>query len=231
MSFEFGPYNHAGQHTTACPVSWPLLQTFKAESRNFVCEEGQSFFDYRPQAVAAAQAPEIKTEETDDHSAQQASFPAWTHCPDDNSSSDDWEDLVSSFSPGSSSDYCPPSSDYCPPSSDYYLTSSDYCPSPSDNCPSVGSPSRSSEPRTAASTSTKWQRKKAYERTLPLPEQKKRRLAANARERKRMTGLNSAFERLREILPAGSGNSRPMSKMDALQMAQVYIRELSSLLE
>jgi hypothetical protein len=84
----------------------------------------------------------------------------------------------------------------------------------------------------SSSTATKWQRKKAYEMTLPLPEQKKRRQAANARERKRMTSLNSAFERLREILPTrpGSGDSRPMSKIDALQMAQVYIKELSALL-
>jgi hypothetical protein len=50
--------------------------------------------------------------------------------------------------------------------------------------------------------------------------------------RKRMTGLNSAFERLlREILltRSGSGDSRPMSKIDALQMAQVYTEELSAL--
>ena len=39
-------------------------------------------------------------------------------------------------------------------------------------------------------TSTKWQRKRAYELTLPLHVRQKRRLAANARERKRMTSLN-----------------------------------------
>ena len=64
--------------------------------------------------------------------------------------------------------------------------------------------------------------------------QKKRRLAANARERKRMTSLNNAFERLREILPTTASDdqdSKPISKMDALQMAQAYIKELSSLLE
>ncbi len=50
-------------------------------------------------------------------------------------------------------------------------------------------------------TTTKWQRKRAYEMTLPLHIRQKRRIAANARERKRMTGLNKAFERLRDILP------------------------------
>ncbi len=48
---------------------------------------------------------------------------------------------------------------------------------------------------------TKWQRKRAYEMTLPVHIRQKRRIAANARERKRMTGLNEAFERLRDILP------------------------------
>ena len=70
--------------------------------------------------------------------------------------------------------------------------------------------------------------------TLPLQERMKRRLAANARERKRMTNLNVAFERLREILPmdvADDNNAKPISKMEALQMAQAYIKELSSILE
>ena len=46
------------------------------------------------------------------------------------------------------------------------------------------------EPKTKGETSTKWQRKRAYELTLPLHIRQKRRLAANARERKRMTSLN-----------------------------------------
>lgn len=55
----------------------------------------------------------------------------------------------------------------------------------------------------------------------------KRRLAANARERKRMTNLNNAFDRLREALPCY--RDRPLSKMEALQMAQSYIAELADM--
>jgi hypothetical protein len=89
------------------------------------------------------------------------------------------------------------------------------------------SPSEESSQR---SVSTKWQRKRQYELTLPLHVQRKRRMAANARERKRMNNLNSAFERLREILPTKSNDAKPISKMEALQMANAYIKELSSLL-
>ena len=77
---------------------------------------------------------------------------------------------------------------------------------------------------------TKWQRKRAYEMTLPLHIRQKRRQAANARERKRMTSLNQAFEKLREILP-NHHRDRPLSKMEALQLAQNYIKELSATLE
>ena len=125
--------------------------------------------------------------------------------------SENWEDLLFSLSPGSST----------------------------DSYPSVGSPEKSDASEDPASAdlrrkpsttmTTKWQRKKAFEMTLPAQERRKRRLAANARERKRMTNLNDAFERLREILP--SRDSMPISKMEALQMAQAYITELSSILE
>lgn len=87
-----------------------------------------------------------------------------------------------------------------------------------------------SEESVQRSVSTKWQRKRQYELTLPLHVQKKRRMAANARERKRMNNLNHAFERLRDILPLRSDDTRPISKMEALQMANTYIKELSSLL-
>jgi hypothetical protein len=112
---------------------------------------------------------------------------------------EDWEELVSSLSPGSSST--------------------------TDTYPSVGSPEKLDRRVT-----TKWQRKKEYESTLPIQVQRKRRQAANARERKRMTNLNDAFERLRHILPNAEQDSKPMSKMEALQMAQAYIKELSTLL-
>lgn len=59
---------------------------------------------------------------------------------------------------------------------------------------------------------------------------KKRRLAANARERRRMNNLNSAFDRLRDVVPA-LGNDRQLSKYETLQMAQSYITALCELLQ
>lgn len=58
---------------------------------------------------------------------------------------------------------------------------------------------------------------------------KKRRLAANARERRRMQNLNQAFDRLRQYLPS-LGNDRQLSKHETLQMAQTYITALGELL-
>ncbi len=132
-------------------------------------------------------------------------------------SSEDWEELIPSLSPCSStssfqsSSGSPCKSDFYSESSSHHLTTS----------------------RTTTTTTSKWRRKKEYELTLPVHVQKKRRLAANARERKRMTNLNEAFERLRHILPTSGlsdQGSKPISKMDALQMAQAYIKELSNLL-
>lgn len=60
--------------------------------------------------------------------------------------------------------------------------------------------------------------------------QKKRRQAANARERKRMNGLNEAFDRLREVVPAPSLEQK-LSKFETLQMAQTYIVALMDMLE
>jgi len=58
---------------------------------------------------------------------------------------------------------------------------------------------------------------------------KKRRLAANARERRRMNSLNDAFDRLRDHVPS-LGNDRKLSKFETLQMAQQYIAALHELL-
>ncbi|KAK3911257.1 Protein atonal [Frankliniella fusca] len=58
---------------------------------------------------------------------------------------------------------------------------------------------------------------------------KKRRLAANARERRRMLNLNTAFDRLRTHLPS-LGSDRQLSKYETLQMAQTYINALVDLL-
>ncbi|XP_076373167.1 transcription factor 15-like [Tachypleus tridentatus] len=59
---------------------------------------------------------------------------------------------------------------------------------------------------------------------------RKRRLAANARERRRMHSLNVAFDRLREVVPS-IGEDRKLSKYETLQMAQSYISALCELLE
>ncbi|KAI9539151.1 hypothetical protein NQZ68_009228 [Dissostichus eleginoides] len=59
--------------------------------------------------------------------------------------------------------------------------------------------------------------------------QKHRRVAANARERRRMNGLNQAFDELRSVIPSME-NERKLSKYDTLQLAQIYINELSELL-
>ena len=67
-------------------------------------------------------------------------------------------------------------------------------------------------------------------RPVPPTVKKKRRLAANARERRRMEGLNQAFDRLRQFLPSLS-NDQQLSKHETLQMAQTYITALYDLLE
>ncbi|XP_042080677.1 protein atonal homolog 1 [Haplochromis burtoni] len=60
--------------------------------------------------------------------------------------------------------------------------------------------------------------------------QRRRRLAANARERRRMLGLNVAFDRLRSVIP-NTDSDRKLSKSETLQMAQIYISTLSELLQ
>ena len=59
---------------------------------------------------------------------------------------------------------------------------------------------------------------------------KKRRLAANARERRRMQNLNKAFDRLRTHLPS-LADDRQLSKYETLQMAQTYIQALKERLQ
>ncbi|XP_034451804.1 protein atonal homolog 1a [Hippoglossus hippoglossus] len=60
--------------------------------------------------------------------------------------------------------------------------------------------------------------------------QKQRRVAANARERRRMHGLNYAFDELRSVIPE-LDNDKKLSKYETLQMAQIYINALAELLE
>ena len=59
---------------------------------------------------------------------------------------------------------------------------------------------------------------------------KHRRNMANARERKRMNGLNDAFERLREVVP-NVNSEQKMSKIETLLVAQTYIKALAKLME
>lgn len=66
-------------------------------------------------------------------------------------------------------------------------------------------------------------------RVPPKEIMKTRRVQANARERRRMHGLNDAFERLREVVPC-LGSDRKLSKFETLQMAQTYISALQELL-
>lgn len=59
---------------------------------------------------------------------------------------------------------------------------------------------------------------------------RRRRLAANARERRRMNGLNEAFDRLRQVIPSLDADHK-LSKFETLQMAQTYISALRDLLQ
>ena len=66
-------------------------------------------------------------------------------------------------------------------------------------------------------------------RIPPLHVLQKRRLAANARERKRADKINSAYGRLRQVLPGFQ--DREISKFEALQLAQDYIKHLAQILK
>lgn len=88
---------------------------------------------------------------------------------------------------------------------------------------------RASKTNNGSSTSSTSSRRRSSK--VPTVEVvKKRRLAANARERRRMNSLNDAFERLREVVPS-LGSDRKLSKFETLQMAQTYIGALAELLQ
>ncbi|CAM1293287.1 Uncharacterised protein at_DN0933 [Pycnogonum litorale] len=72
-------------------------------------------------------------------------------------------------------------------------------------------------------------RRRKRQNEIPKTVQKKRRNAANARERKRMDSLNTAFDLLRNVIP-DFGDDKKLSKFETLQMAQTYIAELNDLL-
>ena len=73
------------------------------------------------------------------------------------------------------------------------------------------------------------QKTRALSGDLDMATPRQRRLAANARERRRMHGLNVAFDRLRATVPCFQGRVR-LSKYDTLQLANNYIRELQRIL-
>ncbi|KAA0188727.1 hypothetical protein HAZT_HAZT002693 [Hyalella azteca] len=68
------------------------------------------------------------------------------------------------------------------------------------------------------------------QRVVTREVKRKRRDAANRRERRRMNGLNDAFERLRGVVPT-LGSDRKLSKFETLRMAQTYITALNQLLK
>lgn len=89
----------------------------------------------------------------------------------------------------------------------------------------------SSSEKTPKVPKSKKVKQKTQKTSPPSPNVlKKRRLAANARERRRMNGLNVAFNKLREVVP-NLGDDQKLSKFETLQMAQTYIVALCDLLE
>lgn len=72
------------------------------------------------------------------------------------------------------------------------------------------------------------------QKSRPAPLSKYRRKTANTRERFRMRQINTAFEKLRKVLPAWGaprGNSSEMTKITTLKHACAYIRSLQDVLE
>lgn len=145
--------------------------------------------------------------------------------------------MFSEFSPGSS--VSEPSSD--PDTADMASDLvSDYGPSSPDSylhlpaCQRASSPDSVGE-RTDTDTSTEDRprrrqgRKRGACKAPGKEVVKQRRIAANARERRRMHSLNVAFDKLREVVPAFSSD-RKLSKYETLQMAQSYIGALQELL-
>ena len=64
---------------------------------------------------------------------------------------------------------------------------------------------------------------------ITVEQKKMKRVAANSRERRRMHTVNSAFDKLRELVPTYPTN-RKLSKIDTLRLACAYIEDLTALL-
>ena len=113
---------------------------------------------------------------------------------------------ASSYFSGTQSPFSPESTDYSPPQN-------------------LNKP--------ATNTQTTGRKKGGRKKNLRPPSPtilKLRREAANARERKRMNGLNDAFERLREVVPNMTAEQK-MSKIETLRMAQAYIKTLAGIMD
>ncbi|XP_044767075.1 basic helix-loop-helix transcription factor amos-like [Coccinella septempunctata] len=87
-------------------------------------------------------------------------------------------------------------------------------------------------PNTVSSTRNIRGRKRRRMKDEPLSPSvmRKRRIAANARERRRMSSLNGAFDRLRQVIPSLEEEHK-LSKFETLQMALTYITSLRELLD
>lgn len=111
-----------------------------------------------------------------------------------------------------------------------------YSPSTSTSCSSDQADSTfctSDQVTSDCSTKSKCRpsRKRNGSKQVPIVVVKQRRLAANARERRRMDSLNVAFERLRKVIPESfTPDDRKWSKMETLQLAQAYINTLIEVL-
>ncbi len=117
--------------------------------------------------------------------------------------------------------------DYSPvPSPAGSFANSNHSPAVVDDLDSEEDP----EPTKKRKSSARHSRPKLLSGTVTKEVQTKRRVAANARERKRMHSLNVAFDNLRKVVP-GLSNGAKLSKYETLQMAQSYIQALSDLLK
>ncbi|XP_034938387.1 protein atonal homolog 1-like [Chelonus insularis] len=123
---------------------------------------------------------------------------------------------------------------YCyetPPQEPRYLIESDECQKNIASTPKgYWEPVANMQTQVSPTTSPRRGRRRSRD-VPPSPSiLKRRRLAANARERRRMNGLNDAFDKLREVVP-NLGADHKLSKFETLQMAQAYITSLCELLE
>ncbi|KAK0164131.1 hypothetical protein PV328_002792 [Microctonus aethiopoides] len=123
---------------------------------------------------------------------------------------------------------------YCyetPPQEPRYIVDSDKCQqNVMDIQKNYWEPQTSTQVQESPTSSPRRGRRKSRD-VPPSPSVlKRRRIAANARERRRMNGLNDAFDKLREVVPS-LGADHKLSKFETLQMAQTYIAALCDLLE